>query len=145
MKPPDWQRVERALFHPYGRVELRCDGRSIVAYVVAVKPLRFAITVYVDGQWRGEWGRAEKPCDEQRFMNPRSQALHKASELALYGKLLGAKKLRELKEKRFTWYSPHFPNATALRRRLVGQCKQIELVSTSLDGLEQPAPEEAHA
>lgn len=135
MTPADWKRFEAGLAFPGDRVELRCDGDQVVGVVERVKALTYGIVVYVNGQWRGEWFNASKSFPEQRFMNLRSQSLHTAAELKLYSKLYSAKQVRDLKAKRLTWYSPEFASATAWRRRLVSQCKVIELVSTGLPAL----------
>lgn len=139
MTADEWKRVERALSFPYGHAKLKCDGRTIDASVQQVKDLRMGIVVYVDGVWRGEWLRADKPCDEQRFMNPRSKAFYKVAELNKVRRAFSAKQLREMMAKRYHWFEPNFPTAGAFRRRIKSQCKQIELVSTSQDGIEPAA------
>lgn len=128
MTPAQWQAVEQSLASPYGRAALTCDGWRITVEVRPTKPLRFELMVFVNGEWRGEWLRADKPCDQQRFMNPRSKAFYTAAQVASLRKVYSAKQLRELAEKKARWFEPTFPTAKAFRRHITKACKEIALV-----------------
>jgi len=136
MTPSEWKRVEDSLAFPHGKATLRCDGRDVAAVVQMTKPLRYAVVVYVDGHWKGEWLRADRPCDEQRFMNPHERAYYSAADLKLYRRAYSAKQMREMTDKKHRWFSPDFPTAKAFRRRIVSQCKCLELVSCTQDEID---------
>jgi hypothetical protein len=131
MTPEQWKAVEESLAYPHGRAELLCDGRKVVAVVEPAKKLRYHVVVYVDGFWRGEWLRFDRPCDEQRFMNPHAQAAYSTAELARARKVFGRKQYSELAERKVRWFSPDFPTAKAFRRRITATCKSIGLVTCS--------------
>lgn len=131
MTPEQWKAVEESLAYPHGRAELTCDGRKVVAVVEAAKRLRYRVVVYVDGCWRGEWLRFDKPCDEQRFMNPHAHAAYSAADLARMRKVFGRKQYSEMAERKVRWFSPDFPTAKAFRRRITATCKSIALVTCS--------------
>lgn len=133
MTPAQWKAVEESLAYPHGHAELTCDGRRIAAQVQQVKELRFEVVVFVDGVWRGEWLRADRPCDEQRFMCPHEQAFYSAAQIKGLRKVFSAKQLREMAEKKTRWFSPSFRTAKAFRRRITSTCKSIELVKCSED------------
>lgn len=126
-----WAAVEQSLSYPHGNVELECDGRKVTAEVRACAPLKFSVMVFVDGWARGEWMRADKPCDQQRFYNPHEKALFTAADLKRARKVLLARQVREMEARKYRWFSLDFPTAKALRRRLSSTCKSIRLVDTS--------------
>lgn len=133
MTPAEWKRVEESLAHPHGSVKLLCDGIEVCGQVQMVKPLRYAVVVFVGGVWKGEWLRADPPRDEHRFLNPHEQSFYKAAELKRMKGLFSAKQLREMLAKKSRWFSPDFPTAKAFRRRISSQCKAIELVTCTED------------
>lgn len=143
MTPAQWAQFESSLSAPYSWAELLCDGTRVRAEVRQTKPLRFEVMVFVNGVWRGGWLRPDMPCDEQRFMNLRSRAFYSAKDLAAAKKVFSAKQLREMAAKKYSWFSPTFPTAKALRRRLSATCKQIDLVDCSAMHLERLAAERA--
>src|SRR3954452_5160019 len=51
--------IERELASPFGAVKLKADGHDLTLSVVQVRPLNYAVAVYVDGYIRGEWWKAE--------------------------------------------------------------------------------------
>lgn len=129
LTPDQWNAVEKSLSYPHGHVEFLCDNRKVVAEVRETKPLKYSVVVFVDGFWRGEWGKAEPALDEHRFLNPHERRLHKAKDLAYYKKALGAKQYREAAAKTFRWFSPVFVSGKALRRRISCTCTDIRLIN----------------
>lgn len=132
LTPDQWKAVEKSLSYPHGHVELLCDGATkVVAQVQEAKPLKFMVTVFVDGFWRGEWLKAEPARNEHRFLNPHERRMHSAKDVALYKKAFGVKKAREVAEKKFRWFSPTFPTGKSFRRRISSTCADIRLVDCS--------------
>jgi hypothetical protein len=68
-----WQVIEEQLSFPYSQVKLKCDGYEVSAMVKKIKGLKFCVTVYVDGVYKGEWmdGKHEGPlkfhCKKRRY------------------------------------------------------------------------------
>jgi len=61
--------IEDELAVPYGMVRLMCDGYRVDIHVSQVKPLKYELMVYVNGEWKGSWVKGD--CEEaKRFMRP---------------------------------------------------------------------------
>ena len=133
MTPAEWKRVEQSLTLPHGSAKLRCDGIEVTASVEMVKPLRFAVVVYVDGVWKGEWLRADPPLHQHRFMNPHEKGLYTAADIKSLKRVCSARQMRDMQAKKVRWFSPDFPTARAFRRRISSQCKAIELMTCTED------------
>lgn len=132
LTPEQWTAVEKSLSYPHGRVELLCDGTTkVVAEVRQTKPLSFAVMVFIDGFWRGEWLRADPARNAHRFLNLHSRAMYSAKDLAAAKKVFSAKQHRHMAEKKYSYYSPTFPTGRAFRRRISSTCKDIRLVDCS--------------
>lgn len=75
MTPELWKKVEAALLFPWGRVDLQCDDYRLTLTVVQIKRLRYAIHIFVNGVFLGEW--MGEDCEERRrFLRPRKLALY---------------------------------------------------------------------
>ena len=54
--------IEDELAVPYGMVRLMCDGYRVDIHVSQVKPLKYELMVYVNGEWKGSWVKGD--CEE---------------------------------------------------------------------------------
>lgn len=128
MTPAEWDRVESALGTIYGRgVMLDCDGYKLTLQVVPLKPLRWGIHIFVDGEFKGAWCSARNPSEEQRrFCRRIDRPLHSATDLAQVKRLFSAKQVRDMKAARFTYYAGLWPTFAPLKRHLVANNKVIK-------------------
>lgn len=131
-----WAAIEHELSGLYGRVELRCDGYTVVAAIRTVAPLKQGIVVYVNGYWKGEWmtGAAE---EARKFCREKKRFLYSASQRDEARKKLKSRRLDAtlrdwyagVAEKSFSSWSLYWTNAQAFTRHLRKTCADIEVVS----------------
>ncbi len=130
MTKEEWTSVAAALSRPYGRVKLLVDGYTLDLVVACVKPLRFEITFYVDGFFKGEWITTD--CEiRRRFTKPMQIARYKPSEKARLVKGFGKRAVKKYfpdLDKKLPWFSPVWPTFGPLKRHLLANNKSIELV-----------------
>lgn len=132
------ERIERELSVPYGMVDLDCDGYRVAIRVEPYRKLSYSLTVYVNGQWRGEWVKGQ--CEEaRRFMCPSSRSLYtpkrKAEIVKALGKRQAAKVFPKLNEKMVIY----LPNWRSPRSMLRHFCKTNERIAVLSVGM--PAPD----
>jgi hypothetical protein len=130
----DWTKVEAALRSPFGGVTLQVDSYEVALQVKPIKPLKFAIHVYVNGWWKGEW--ILKDCEERRrFCQCRTGSVYSPAQKAALVKGMGkravAKYFPRLDE-RFTWYTSVWGTFGPLKRHLVANNTSIALKETGL-------------
>lgn len=133
MTKDQWLEVKSALSTPFGRVKLKVDGYDLALYVEQVKPLKYSIVPYVNGEFKGEWlsGKFE---ESKRFMRPVQVAVFKPAEKARMCKGLSKKLIKEFFgdiNKTFTSYRWDWPSFDPLRRHLIANNKEIELLEPS--------------
>lgn len=134
MTAEQWKQVESTLASPWGSVKLRVDGYDLVLQVQQKKPLHFAITPYINGEFRGEWlGKQNGAWAEEarRFLPLIRRRLfsaaalrHAAKQAGRHGKRVVADLRRDTYESR-DWAWPSF---AALKRHLLAHNTSIELV-----------------
>ncbi len=130
MTKDQWLAVKNALSTPWGSVVLNVDGYKLSLYVRQIKPLKFSIIPYVNGEFKGVWlsGKCE---ESRRFMRPVQVAVFKPTDKRRLCKGLSKKSVKEYFgdiNKTFTCYQWDWPSFDPLRRHLVANNKLIELV-----------------
>lgn len=130
-----WDAIEVELNGVFGRVELLCDGHSVIAEIKSIAPLKLGILVYIDGVIKGEWWRGENEV-ARKFHREVKRFLYSAKDRE-YAKAQLKKRgmtelLRETWQKRITlcmshWH-PWWTNAKSFRRHIGKTCKEIEVV-----------------
>jgi len=151
-----WAKVQSVLATPWGAVDLRCDGFEVRLMTQQYKPLRFCISVYVDGWLRGSWfsekaGSPEEHEIARRFFPLRTDYLYPPKERARFLKKFGKRLFAQhgigntRLRRGWHWNSGEF---TALRRHFVKHNKSIELLldtrselNTACDGVAVKAGE----
>ena len=132
MTKEEWSKVEKALSGLYGSTKLLVDGHKITFRRVLVDKHRLGIVTYVDGEIRGEWYNADKPCPEQRFLRKATRFVHKPAVRAKLKKLWpkSRKPAGEYwnPDAKFHYFLPWWTDATALRRHYQKTFQSIELV-----------------
>lgn len=115
---------------PYGAVALRCDGYEIKLRVEAVKKLTYRVVTYVNGEWKGVWIDASRPCPEQKFLNkterPFATPTQKAKAEKLFGKRAVAKD--PFYTKKLVSYDISWPSGSRAINHLCNVCDSIEIV-----------------
>lgn len=133
MTKEEWQLVKEKLSSVFGRAELKIDGYAVTLEVRRIKPLKYAIMVFVDGVSKGEWclGEAE---ESKRFCRPVTRALH--SPARKRAALKGLRSKAEIKrisdllglDKTWTYWDLCWPTFEPLKRHLIANNQSIELV-----------------
>lgn len=130
----DIEQVEKELAYPYGRVELKCDDYAVTISVQQVKARKFALMVYVNGWFRGEWLRADTE-ERRRFYRPAKASLYKPSQRAEimkdFGKRRAARLFPDL-DKTFTYYVPTWNATSSMLRHFHRENASVSLVSIGM-------------
>jgi len=125
----DWKKVEAALSGPFGRASFTVDGYALTLEVKQVKPLKFAVMVYVNGWFKGEW--LQKDCEERRrFYCPKTGRVFSAASKARLTKGLSKRAIAQYHpniDKTFSYWLPCWSSFGPLKRHLVANNKSIEL------------------
>jgi len=77
------------LSHPWGSVELMCDGYRITLRVEKARGMTYRVVTYINGEWKGVWCRGDVSQPEHKFLNRVERPLAKPSEKAKIERLLG--------------------------------------------------------
>jgi len=125
-------KIEYELAVPYGMVRLMCDGYRVDIQVSKVKPLKYELMVYVNGEWKGSWVKGD--CEEaKRFMRPMHRPKYTAKFRTGMTKVYGARRVRkeipDLDDK-VTHYLPTWLSAKPMLRHFAKTCSDIQLVCT---------------
>ncbi len=130
MTPAEWKSVEERLASSFGHATLMCDGRRLTLEVRMVAPRRYEIFPFVDGHFKGSW--LLEDCEERRrFLRPRTLRLWSPSQRKAHIKTFGLRRARKMLniEKATTVWSWGWPSFGPLKRHLVANNEQIELVT----------------
>ena len=126
----DWKNIERDLSWAYGSADLDVDGYRLNLRVERLKALRYVITVYVNGQFRGEW--CQKDCPERaRFMCKVERPTYKPKQRQVLRNL--AKQFKRPDDvlnpdRKFAYYTPYWTSFAPLKRHLVANNQDIRIV-----------------
>ena len=129
----EWKRVEEDLKSFYHSVALMCDGFHIVLRLERISVVKNAICVYVNDHMK----HYSKDCEElRRFQYPSVRKAHSAKEQREIRKM--PKWLRKQlghfgnPDATYTVYQPWWGSFQALKRHLIKQNQDIELLKSSL-------------
>lgn len=127
----DIDRVETELAYPYGHVELKCDDYNVTISVQQIKARKFALMVYVNGWFKGDWLRTDTE-ERRRFYRPVKASLYKPSQRAEilkdFGKRRAARLFPDL-DKTFTYYMPTWSATSSMLRHFQRESASVSLVS----------------
>lgn len=127
----EWKAVEAELSSPYCfGVVMTADGHRLRLTVEKVKKLRYAIVVYVDGWFRGEWAKGDSEIGA-KFWRPRRVSLFSAHEFKKIEKAHG-KRFADGMRKKYTgsiWHDPAWTSVGSFRRHIAKTCRDVQLVS----------------
>jgi hypothetical protein len=126
MSKEDWAEVEKHLDSLYHPIKLDCDGYRLSLSLARVESMKLAITLHVNGWWKGEW--LINDCEERRrFFRPIIRRKYKKNHFKDFSK-------KSLKvwgidpDAKYTYYHCHWTNFTSLRRHLERNNKEITLI-----------------
>ncbi len=134
MKDADWKHVEETLAILYHPVELDCDGYRLRLELVRIGKMELGICFHVNGSFQGAWVRED--CEERRrFFRPIVRPAYTGAFRKSLGKLRKAtrKELGVDLEKTFTYYAMHWTSFKSLKRHLVKNNQNIELIKGEAD------------
>lgn len=123
------KKVINALSHPWGRVELTCDGHAVVACVerTGKRSMRFEIVVYVDGTL--DFKRMEMG-DEigGKFYRTVTRKVHKKATVDALEKSFGKRRTKQYRDAVYKRRCPFFSTASAFVRHIEQHNDQIQLI-----------------
>lgn len=127
MTKEDWDYVEKGCSHPYGHVQLMCDGFVLDLTVEEVGKLKYAIIPYVNGYIKGKW--LLEDCEERRrFCRPVTRPKLSRRMQALEERLARLEKRPSRHDVKITGWMLHWPTFGPLRRHLIRNNTDITLV-----------------
>lgn len=131
MTKDEWKQAEEALGNFFSTVKLKADGYDLTFTLKQISTYKNAITVYVNGVFQYNW--LAKDCEERRrFCQRTKRSLLSAKEKADFKKLT-RKMQKELAEKHnglcYEMYLPYWTSFSALKKHLLANNQQIDLVS----------------
>jgi hypothetical protein len=126
----EWIKVQERLSSLFCVVNLKIDGYNVALSLTRISTYKNAIAVYVDGGFRGKW--LIEDCEERRrFLQKRERSLLSDKQMASIKKL-SKKRQKEFMEKyntKYDTYSSHWTSFGALKKHLIANNENIELVS----------------
>jgi len=126
-----WQEIEEKLKSLYSPVRLNCDGYHVTLMLDRISKFKNAITVYVDGRFKGLWMTIEKDTEEgRRFFPVRSKARCAAKEKDRLIRLFGKRKARKIFkiDNSHEWRVPYWKSFGPLKRHFITNNTSIELL-----------------
>lgn len=128
MTKQEWDEAEKALKDFFHQVHFCIDGYKVTVRLVRVSTYKNAIAIYVDGVFRGEWLINE--CEyRRRFLPKKEKHLFTAKQMEdLRKQLRLSKKACERYNSTFTYYDAHWASFAAMKRHLIANNDNIELV-----------------
>jgi hypothetical protein len=135
MTKAEWNQVKASLSFAYGHVELLVDGYKLTLAVQKAAALKYEITPYVNGEFKGIWLH-NKTEEAVRFMCPKTVSLFKPADKKRLTKGLSKKTIKEwlpnIDEKR-TYYVWGWASFASLKAHLIKNNKSIELAKPEVD------------
>lgn len=134
-RPEQWEALKSALRPPFGGADLTCDGHRVDVRVRPVSEMRYALIVYIDGVWKGEWYRGEYP-PARKFGRKVERYLYSApmrrnAAAAARNRSLSPpvrKQMQDAATRAYIYWTPEWLSADALIRHLRRNCEVIEIV-----------------
>lgn len=130
MTKAEWDELKHKLSYAYGREELMVDGFKLTLTVQCVKALKYEITPYVNGEFKGIWCR-DKTEEAVRFMCPKTIHLFSPTQKKKMTRGLSKKLIKEWFpniDAKSTYYVWGWTSFASLKAHLIKNNKSIELV-----------------
>jgi len=132
------EQIEKKLRMPFARLDLRADGYALHARVEQISKtgMRWGVVLYVDGRFSV---KNLKPDSEigAKFYPLRERCLMKRNDYVECVKALGKREADELwAMSRRKYRQPWFGSGRALALHLKKHCTSVEVVETTVSGVE---------
>lgn len=127
----EWKEIDEKLKSIFNIVELMCDGYKLSVRLERCGQFKNAIAVYINGQIKGEW---YKECEEsRRFFKKVSKSLYPQKQKDKWKKMSKKAKVQlEIDiDKKYFYYTPLWTSFNSLKRHLIKENKEIELINIS--------------
>lgn len=112
----------------HGSVEFKADGHDVVVRVERVKTLSYALVVYVDGYFRGEFIAKGNEIG-QKFLPQYSRCFMGKKALEEYRKAFGKRETELLRQKStYTATRPWWGAPLPMLRKWARTCRHVEVV-----------------
>lgn len=122
-----WEQVARKLDNLFDSAVLICDGYTVKAYLRRVASNRLAITVYVNGWFKGEWLTRKS---DGTFHNEAVKFFRKSERYVYNTKQRKALKKTGIDvEKKFVFYYSHWNSARSFISHLKKTNTDIEILN----------------
>ena len=116
--------------HPYGSVELICDGYFVTLQVQRFKAMSYRVMTYVNGVFEGLWMNEKNEAPEQKFLRKSVRPVYSAKFKSDMEKIMG--KRRVAKDPRYsktmTFYFPDWASGKAAINHLCKVCDSVQVV-----------------
>lgn len=127
MTKEDWDFVEARCSHPYGHVQLMCDGFTLDLKVESLEKLKYVIATYVNGCVKGKW--LLEDCEERRrFFRPATRPILNKQMQKQEKEFARIMKRPSRHAKTFTVWMSYWPSFGPLRRHLIRNNTDITLI-----------------
>ena len=133
MSKDGWVQVQEALKSLYSIVKLKIDDYEVTLSLVRVSTYKLAIAIYVGGMFKGIW--LTEDCEERRrFVRKTEKSLMSPKQKAEFDKFpkrMQKEFARKYNNMKYDFYSSVWTSFGALKKHLIENNKNIELVSIS--------------
>ena len=122
--------LSAALSHPWGSIELVCDGYRVALQVQRMKGgMTYRVMTYVNGQFLGKWVSGTEVFPEQKFLRKSVRPLASAAEKAKFEKAFGKRAVAKDPwfSKALTCYFPDWASGKAAIAHLCRVCESVEI------------------
>lgn len=110
-------------------VSLLCDGRHITLEVRRAKPLTYRVMMFIDGELKGAWFRAEPQQPEHKFLRKAVRRMMTAAQRARTEKDIGKRAASKipLMSATYEYYFADWPSGKAAIGHLCKVCESVEV------------------
>lgn len=125
-----WAWIERLLSSPYMQVDMGIDGYKVSLLTQPTRPLEFAIMVYINDCFKGEW--ISNDCEERRRFFRRSTVSVWSGAQRKAFKTMSKQTLRSMgvdPDEKAVAYTPYWPSFGPLWRHLLKHNRNIMLLA----------------
>lgn len=130
MTKEGWEKVEKALGGTYGYAKLQVDDRTVTFQRGLVSKNRLGIMTYIDGTFNFNWSSTKTEHPEQRFLRRKEEFVYTPKQRTEFAKW--TKRDRKICNidinKKYHYFVPTWPSATAIRRHYQKTFTSIELL-----------------
>lgn len=128
MTKEQWKEVDEKLKSIFCYVKLKCDDYTITIALRRLSQFKNGIFVYIDGKIEGKW--LMNDCEERRrFYRKVTKSLGMTKkQKELFSKMSKKLKKEIMSDRKYTYYSEYWTSFGALRRQLIKENSNIELI-----------------